>query len=61
VRSNVLTFLSAGHETTANTLAWSVFLLSQALDWLALVSDEADRELNGPPDGLVERLIVTRA
>jgi cytochrome P450 len=61
VRSNVLTFLSAGHETTANTLAWSVFLLSQAPDWLALVSDEADRELNGPPDGLVERLIVTRA
>jgi cytochrome P450 len=53
--------LSAGHETTANTLAWSVFLLSQAIDWLALVSDEADRELNGPPDGLVERLIVTRA
>jgi cytochrome P450 len=30
VRSNILTFLSAGHETTANTLAWSVFLLSQS-------------------------------
>jgi cytochrome P450 len=30
VRSNILTFLSAGHETTANTLAWSIFLLSQA-------------------------------
>src|SRR5262249_26131600 len=29
VRSNILTFLSAGHETTANTLAWSAFLLSQ--------------------------------
>ena len=29
VRSNILTFLSAGHETTANTLAWSIFLLSQ--------------------------------
>ncbi len=30
VRSNILTFLSAGHETTANTLTWSLFLLSQS-------------------------------
>lgn len=61
VRSNILTFLSAGHETTANTLAWSVFLLSRAPDWLARVREEADRELSGPRDGLAERLVVTRA
>jgi cytochrome P450 len=61
VRSNILTFLSAGHETTANTLAWSVFLLSRAPDWLARVREEADRELSAPQDGLAERLIVTRA
>jgi cytochrome P450 len=61
VRSNILTFLSAGHETTANTLTWSVFLMSQAPDWHRLVREEADRELSGPRDRLAERLIVTRA
>jgi cytochrome P450 len=61
VRSNILTFLSAGHETTANTLAWSVFLLSQSPDWRARVRHEADRELMGDPGSLYERLVVTRA
>jgi len=61
VRSNILTFLSAGHETTANTLTWSIFLLSQAPDWAARVREEADRELAGAVDGLADRLVVTRA
>jgi cytochrome P450 len=61
VRSNILTFLSAGHETTANTLAWSVYLLSQSSEWTAKVRDEADRELAGDRNGLMERLSVTRA
>ncbi|MBV9560134.1 MAG: cytochrome P450 [Bradyrhizobium sp.] len=61
VRSNILTFLSAGHETTANALAWSTFLLSQAPEWRARVQDEADRELQGDGGGLFDRLIVTRA
>ena len=30
VRSNILTFIAAGHETTANTITWSLFLLSQS-------------------------------
>jgi cytochrome P450 len=47
VRSNILTFLSAGHETTANALAWSTFLLSQSPHWSARVREEADRELAG--------------
>jgi cytochrome P450 len=61
VRSNILTFLFAGHETTANTLAWSVFLLSQSPFWHARVREEADRELPGDHRGLLERLTVTRA
>jgi cytochrome P450 len=61
VRSNILTFLSAGHETTANTLAWSAFLLSQAPVWRARVQEEADRELKQQQVGLAERLVVTRA
>jgi len=61
VRSNILTFLSAGHETTANTLAWSIFLLSQSPDWRSRVAEEAERELAKPIDGLADRLTVTKA
>ena len=61
VRSNILTFLSAGHETTANTLAWSAFLLSQSPLWYARVREEADREMSGDIDGLLDRLVVTKA
>jgi cytochrome P450 len=61
VRSNILTFLSAGHETTANTLAWSIFLLSQAPAWYARVRKEADRELSTDRAGLLERLVTTKA
>jgi cytochrome P450 len=61
VRSNILTFLSAGHETTANTLSWSVFLLSQSPHWWTRVREEADLELRGDREGLLDRLVVTRA
>src|SRR5918994_7681286 len=29
VRANLVTFIGAGHETTANALSWSLYLLSQ--------------------------------
>lgn len=61
VRSNILTFLSAGHETTANALAWSIFLLSQVPEWRSRVVEEAERELSNPRDDLADRLIVTKA
>jgi len=61
VRANILTFLSAGHETTANTLAWAAFLLSQSPYWYARVRAEADAELAGDRNGLLERLVVTKA
>jgi cytochrome P450 len=37
VRSNILTFFAAGHETTANALTWAAFLLSQSPAWLERV------------------------
>jgi len=40
VRSNILTFISAGHETTANALTWSLFLLSQSPEWRERVEAE---------------------
>jgi cytochrome P450 len=61
MRSNILTFLSAGHETTANTLSWSLYLLSQSSDWRAWVEAEASEKLAGPPEQLFDRLTITRA
>jgi cytochrome P450 len=61
VRSNILTFIAAGHETTANALSWSMFLLSQSWQWRQRLQAEADRELTGPMPGTADRLVETRA
>jgi cytochrome P450 len=61
VRANILTFIAAGHETTANCIIWTLFLLSQSPDWCERVRAEAERELEGDIDGLGNRLVETRA
>lgn len=61
IRANILTFIAAGHETTANCITWSLYLLSRSAEWRARVQAEADRELDGELEGLADRLIDTRA
>jgi cytochrome P450 len=61
VRANILTFIAAGHETTANCLAWSLYLLSQSPLWCERLAAEADCAFADEPDGLVDRLTETRA
>jgi cytochrome P450 len=61
VRANILTFIAAGHETTANCVAWTLYLLSQSSEWRMRVHIEADRELDGDPHMLTDRLVETRA
>jgi cytochrome P450 len=61
VRGNILTFIAAGQETTANAITWSLFLLSQSPDWRERVADEARRVLCGPPTQLYDQLNETRA
>jgi len=61
IRANILTFIAAGHETTANCIAWSLFLLSQSAEWRGRVQTEADREFAGDADSLAGRLVETRA
>jgi cytochrome P450 len=63
VKSNIITFIAAGHETTANALAWSLYLLSQSPEWSERVAAEARRELapGRPREGVADRLIETRA
>jgi cytochrome P450 len=63
VRANIVTFIGAGHETTANALSWSLYLLSQAPDVRARVERELDEVLGRraiTPDDL-PRLVFTRA
>jgi cytochrome P450 len=62
VADNVLTFLSAGHETTGNALAWILYLLSLFPDVERRVRDE----LSGLTSATVgrkdmEKLVFTRA
>lgn len=61
VRANVITFIGAGHETTANALTWSLFLLSLSPEWRERLAAEADSALDGPAETAVERLVETRA
>ena len=61
VRANVITFIAAGHETTANAITWSLFLLSQSPQWRERVAAEAEREMGGSADAVAERLVETRA
>jgi cytochrome P450 len=61
VRANVITFIGAGHETTANALTWSLFLLSLAPEWQRRLGAEADQALDGPPETALDRLVETRA
>ena len=59
LRANVITFIAAGHETTANALTWSLYLLSQDSEWTARVVAEADRTSEG--EDPCAHLLATRA
>jgi cytochrome P450 len=61
VRANIITFIAAGHETTANAIMWSLFLLSQSPEWRERVVAEADRERECPIEEKADRLVETRA
>ena len=63
VGANIVTFIGAGHETTANALSWSLYLLSQDPVARASIEREVDEVLGegaiGPEH--LERLVYTRA
>src|SRR6202023_1770938 len=61
VKANILTFIAAGHETTANSLTWSLFLISQSEEWRARLAAEASAGLSGPVEDYAARLVETKA
>ena len=61
IRANILTFIAAGQETTANCITWSLFLLSQSPEWRQRIQSEADREFGDGRGNMADRLVETRA
>jgi cytochrome P450 len=49
IRDQLLTLFVAGHETTANGLAWAFYLLAQHPPVTTRLLEELDRELGGAP------------
>jgi len=62
IRDEAMTILLAGHETTANALAWTWCLLAQNPEAAARLYAEVDEALGGRPPGAedVARLPYTR-
>ena len=48
-RDEVVTLMLAGHETSANALAWTLYLLSTHPDVEARLAESLDATLNGAP------------
>lgn len=63
IEDNIITFIGAGHETTARALGWTLYLLSQA-PW---ERDRAEAEIDAlmaappPPSEWLDRMPHTRA
>ena len=60
---NLITFLAAGHETTAKALTWVLYLLARAPDWQKRVRDEVLLVAGREPVSAehLDKLVVTRA
>ncbi|HMF25930.1 MAG TPA: cytochrome P450 [Pseudolabrys sp.] len=61
IRANVITFLAAGHESTANAITWALYLLSRSPEWRQRVRAEAAREIDAASPLVFDHLIQTRA
>jgi cytochrome P450 len=62
VRSNIITFIGAGHETTGNVLTWTLYLLSQSPEWRQRLEAEVDAAFDPDSDAdPSQNLPITRA
>jgi cytochrome P450 len=63
VEDNLITFIGAGHETTARALGWTLYCLANAPHERALVEEEIAKVLadNPPPVEWLDRMPKTRA
>jgi cytochrome P450 len=62
IHDNLVTFIGAGHETTANALGWTLYLLSEFPWAYDRIAEEVDTVLNGgvPTAQDIPKLVFTR-
>jgi cytochrome P450 len=60
---NLVTFLAAGHETTAKALTWTLYLIARAPEWQHRIRREVRDTVGGAGVGAehLDRLALTRA
>ena len=61
IRANIVTFIMAGHETTANGLTWTLYLLSQSPAWGRRAEEEAERVFDPRRPASFEQCEILRA
>jgi cytochrome P450 len=61
VRANIVTFINAGHETTANALTWTLYLLSQSREWREKAEADADNAFDPQRPTAIEGCQTLRA
>ncbi|WP_034993594.1 cytochrome P450 [Beijerinckia mobilis] len=61
IEANIIAFIGAGHETTANALTWSLYLLSLSPEWRRRLEKEAEVVLERPLHEQADHLYETRA
>ncbi|HEX3495600.1 MAG TPA: cytochrome P450, partial [Methylocella sp.] len=61
VRANIVTFINAGHETTANALTWTLYLLSQSPGWRERAEADAAQAFDSDETVATEKCEILRA
>ncbi|MBB4066904.1 cytochrome P450 [Gellertiella hungarica] len=63
IEDNILTFIGAGHETTARALAWTLYCVAHLPQWRNAMEQEIDRVLaeDAPPVEWLDRMPHVRA
>jgi len=61
IRANIATFINAGHETTANALTWTLYLLSQSPEWRERAEADADHAFDPERPASLEACSELRA
>ncbi|HXW24703.1 MAG TPA: cytochrome P450 [Xanthobacteraceae bacterium] len=61
VKANIITFIAAGQETTANALTWALYLVANSPEWCERLEAEAEADIDDWTDGLADSFVDTRA
>ena len=61
IRANIITFINAGHETTANALTWTLYLLSRSPEWRERAEGEASSVFDPEHPASLEGCAALRA